>query len=611
MRQPTGISLALALAVVLLDLPSARANEGFPLPPETDRWIQLRTAHFVFYSNAPERRTLDLGRRLERFRAILSRFNKTFAIDPPVTTSIYVFKDDASLTPYKARFNGRPIEMAGLFVGHPDGYYIEVNGGRQDDPLETIYHEYTHHFLENNLHNVPAWFNEGLAECYGTFRADDRKASIGLTQDDHLGFLQQHDLLPLHDLFAITNRSADYNEGERRGVFYAESWALVHYLTWDKPERRPQYIAFLERLSRGEDPDTAFPASFGVPYKTLEFELQNHVRQARFLFTVYPIKELGIDDAVKVDPMKREEVLDRLGDLMAHLDADRAPDAATLFREALRLSPSFAAPQAGLAYLACQAGRYDEAIDLYDKATALDPQNPMTTFHEGQCLTRRSTASAGDLARGLEMFGRTIQLRPGFAESYVAYANTLIETNGNPASAIHLLLAAQKMLPSRIDVIENLAVLYAVKGDDAKARDIVDNALQRMNDREAVQRTRERVRMIEGSRVAPSLAIGPASGEAENAPGAAGAPGSDDPPPLPELHRPETGGVIETLAARQRHVASINRAVERANKGDLKGAIGDLESLQAEVKAADLRDQIATLLEKMRKDLARLQKSHG
>ena len=130
MRQHTGPLGAVALAAALLGALPAHADDAVPLPPETDRWIQVQTAHFDFYSNASERRTLDLGRRLERFRATLSRFNTKFNVDPPVTTAIYVFKDDASLTPYKKRFNGKPIEMSGLFVGHPDGYYIILSPGR-------------------------------------------------------------------------------------------------------------------------------------------------------------------------------------------------------------------------------------------------------------------------------------------------------------------------------------------------------------------------------------------------------------------------------------------------------------------------------------------------
>src|SRR5258705_6509810 len=98
----------LALAAAVLGALTRVGGETSALLPETDAWIQIKTAHFVFYSNTSEKRTLELGRRLERFRAALARFNKKFRIDPPVTTSIYVFKNDLSLTPYKIRFNGRP-----------------------------------------------------------------------------------------------------------------------------------------------------------------------------------------------------------------------------------------------------------------------------------------------------------------------------------------------------------------------------------------------------------------------------------------------------------------------------------------------------------------------
>ena len=228
MRRRAGACIAVAVAVALLGA-ATPGIAGATLPPETDEWIRVKTAHFVLYSNTSERRTMDVGRRLERFRAALARFNRKFVVDPPVVTSLFIFRDDASLAPYKTRFNGRAVEMSGLFVGRADGNYILVNGAKQGDPLEVVYHEYTYHFLGNNLHNIPAWFNEGLAECYGKFRSDDKTASIGLTQNEHVLYLRDHPLIPLHDLFAITEGSAEYNEGDRRGVFYAESWALMHY----------------------------------------------------------------------------------------------------------------------------------------------------------------------------------------------------------------------------------------------------------------------------------------------------------------------------------------------------------------------------------------------
>ncbi len=601
------VSVSLVVLTAALFGPLSRsADTDALIPPENDRWIQVQTAHFTLYSDASERRTLDLGKRLERFRAALSRFNKKFKIDPPVATFIYVFKDDAAMSPYKKRFNGRVVELSGLFAGRPDGYYIVLNGARQDDPLEVIYHEYTHHFLENNLHRVPAWFNEGLAECCSTFKADDKTASIGLTKNEHVLLFREHDLMPLHDLFAITYTSPDYNEGERRGPFYAESWVLMHYLMWDKPERSPQFLAFLDRLSRGEEPDTAFPASFGISYQALENELRVYVRQARFAYTAFKIADLGIDETIKVAPMKREEALNRLGDLLIHLDENRAADAESLFREAQRLAPDSPTAFAGLAYLAQIAGRFDEAVASYDKAIKAGPADPVIYFHLGQCLARRAPASSSsigsggvspDLVRAEDMFGQSIRMRPGFGEAFVEYARIVGERVGDNKAALPLLEAARSLLPSRVDVLENLAVLYARTGNGGRARDLVENVLARMNDPAALESARNRVRLETGRFAARQSASTQPPAAARHAASGfqAGASGGE-----------QTEGSTETQDA---GVAAYNRAVSLANQGDYKGAIATLKRLLIQVKNdEDFRSQVAAFLDRLQKDAARLHK---
>src|SRR5262249_17246711 len=152
----------------------------------------------------------------------------------------------------------------------PDANHIVLNGGSSSDPLHTVYHEFTHYFVASNLADAPLWFNEGLAECYSTFRADDREARIGEPVPEHLAFLRGQPLMPLPDLFAVGYATKDYHEGDRRGLFYAESWALVHYLLWDKPERHPQLVQFLGRLANGAPVAEAFGASFGTTYEKLE-----------------------------------------------------------------------------------------------------------------------------------------------------------------------------------------------------------------------------------------------------------------------------------------------------------------------------------------------------
>ena len=121
---------------------------------------------------------------------------------------------------------------------------------------------YSHFLLGNWVGaSVPVWLREGLAEVYATFQERDggKSAVLGAPDPDHLRLLQNTSLIPLQDLIAVTQMSPIYNEGDRRGVLYAESWALVHYLMYGNKARAPQLTAFLAAVKSGA------PARIGVP----------------------------------------------------------------------------------------------------------------------------------------------------------------------------------------------------------------------------------------------------------------------------------------------------------------------------------------------------------
>lgn len=603
-----------ALAAILLGALALAGGDVLALPAETDSWIRVETAHFTLYSNASERRTVDLGRRLERFRAVLSLFYKKFKIDPPAPTLIYVFKHDASFRPYRTLYNDRFVESAGVFVGWPDGSYIAMNGDPGTDPLDIIYHEYVHQFLNNNLHGIPPWFNEGLAECYSTFQADDKSASIGKTPAEHVLFLRENNLISLRHLFAITHDSPDYNEGTRRGIFYAQSWALVHYFMWDKAERRSQLGAFLDRLSRGEEPDQAFTASFATTYEKLEQELRAHVSGTRFLFNAVKFSDLPLDTSTRVAPMKREEILARLGDLIVHVQPERPSEAEKHYREALKFNPTYASAFTGLAVLNEKAERYDEAVALFEKALAIEPDDPMTCFHFGRCLTRRYGARVNpggddqvppDVARARDLLGKAIKLRPGFAEPYVEFGRTYFGSGGDPSPAIRHLETARQMLPARVDVLSGLAILYAQKGDLARARDLVENGLARMNDLEALEETRRALKAMEAWHARTSRPAAPESSPGEET-GDVDDAGEmlQDLAPLDKVTPEGTTVNVYNL-----WVEKYNKAVARANLRDYKGAIEILEALSKEVTDTELRGQINTFLQTLKRDVARRQKS--
>ena len=69
--------------------------------------------------------------------------------------------------------------------------------------------------------------------------------------------LKNTTLMPLRELKAVDHTSGVYNEGDRRGVFYAESWALMHYLMLGNPIRTTQLRDYLLRVKNRVAPEQA------------------------------------------------------------------------------------------------------------------------------------------------------------------------------------------------------------------------------------------------------------------------------------------------------------------------------------------------------------------
>ena len=97
-------------------------------------------------------------------------------------------------------------------------------------PYDTAFHEYVHLHLKDSLPGAPLWLNEGLAEFYGALQFARGEALLGAPILPYVYLLRSSELLPLTTLFAIDGRSPHYNEQDKSGIFYGQSWALVHYL---------------------------------------------------------------------------------------------------------------------------------------------------------------------------------------------------------------------------------------------------------------------------------------------------------------------------------------------------------------------------------------------
>lgn len=425
-----------------------------PLTSDAE-WLRMRSAHFVAVGDASERTIRDTLQQLEDFRRVLAAVLPAQATRFSVPALVMVFDSDASFAPYRPLYEGRPVEVAGYFMRHPDSNLIALRAVRGRTDLSTIFHEYAHALVANTVGAAPVWASEGIAEFYSTFESSrgGRSALIGAPHKRALLMLQTDTPMPLAQLFAIQHDSRDYNEGDRRSMLYAESWALVHYLTIGNQARRPQWERYLQLLKNGEVGAEAAVKAFGGDLPALERELRQYVR--RFMFQAI---QYEFPAATVAEPLARAERLPQptamsyLGDLLARLD--RPDDARTLLGRALGSSPDNGSLLGVLGLVELRAARLEAAAPLLERAAALAPDDPRAVAGHGRALLlqARSDDQEATYQRARQQLSRALELEPDNAFTALTLASAEMGAGADPARAVALLRQVLASQPEREDV---------------------------------------------------------------------------------------------------------------------------------------------------------------
>lgn len=584
------LHIAAALFAVLA---SGLLSPAEALPRPKEEWIELRTANFTLFSSAGEKDTRRLATDLERLRDALAQLSPGLTLRSPYPTYIFVFRNADAFRPYQRLYKGKPLDSGGYFLSRELGNYVTIDAGQRGDERAIVYHEYLHYVLRNNYTSLPLWLNEGMAEYYSTFQVTDTEARIGLPIPEHVLWLRRNPLIPLTTLFAVNQDSPEYNETSRRGAFYSQSWALVHYLLSGSPERRQQASEYLRLAQAGESPAALFQKAFGTDPAVLERELKTYVKSYLFNYTRAPMQPEA-NFTMEVRPLPRADLLFRLGDLLAHLGDDHRAAAEEHFKAALQAQPEHGPAMAGLGFLREEANRPAEARPLYEKAARLAPDDFLVQFLYGRSLLETEGADALRQARAA--FAKAVALRPEFGEGWARLGYTYQAEKELTAEAVQALETAHKLLPSRSDVAHNLAIAYARTGQRQKAEDLIAKVLVPLGKPEMVENAREALLDEDHSRAEDLI------GDSKLTEALA----------ILEQVRAKTKSDIrrQTLTQRideVRRVLSYNQFVDRfneavalANKGDVKGATAILEPLAEATEDPNQAQKAKDLLNRLR-----------
>ena len=468
---PLAVSLCLVAAVSQHTIVAAK-----------DTWVSVRTKNFFMLGNAGEKDIRKVALKLEQFREVFTRLFPKMKFNTPVPTTVIVFKNDSSYRPFKPRAN-----TAGHFQPGPDVNYIalttEVRGDQ--DPFTIIFHEYTHLLVENTFENAPIWFNEGLAEYYSTFSiTDDQKVVLGRPIGNHVYLLRQNKILPLQTLFEVDYKSPHYNERNKTSIFYAQSWALMHYLLIGKTGKVEQLGKFMELLKLKVPMDRAFQQAFEVPFATMENDLRNYVKQDRYnIVSGHFERKLELDTTTEAATLTEAEAQAYLGDLLLH---SNRKESYTYLEKALQLDPNLGMAHASLGMAYFREGKIKEAHASLERAVSANSKNYLahyyyafTLSHAGPDETPRIVGFSPEVAAKIrEHLQKAITLRPDFPESYNLLAYVSLVTGEGIDDSIASLKQVLSSSPGKHQFTYMLGQLYTRKGDYKAARELLEQVVK-------------------------------------------------------------------------------------------------------------------------------------
>jgi hypothetical protein len=440
-------------------------------------WFETRTGHFNVYSCGTTQEVARVTARLEQFREAYSMLAGAQAVaSPPII--VLAFPDQETMQPFLPLYQGKPANLSAFFRHGSDENLI-VMPLESRVSLEIIFHEYTHLLLRHNDHIWPLWLKEGTAEFYSSFEVvGGQRARIGGPIERHLRLLRKTPLLPLRRLFTVSHDSPDYNERERQGIFYAQSWLLTHYLVFvDKTSHQAHLGQITTLLRQGKSCEHAFTNVLQTSLPVIENGLRHYLERGQFEPTELALRaDISSPRNMFFRTVGPAEVCFVLGDEL--LRCDRAEPAKVLFERALKLSPHSPYGEEGIGLEEAAANHHEAAAVHLQQALKLGSRSYLAHYlyaEEKFNLTAESPnhystmpkEKAAEIRAELE---QSLALMPDFGPAHHLLGFLELVQGENLASAQQHIHKAVQLEPENENYALSLAQVQLRGEDVAGAR---------------------------------------------------------------------------------------------------------------------------------------------
>jgi tetratricopeptide (TPR) repeat protein len=471
-RPFTLASVAGAFCFLVFAVPPAHATSD-----PNQGWVEVRTAHFTVATNAGDKE----GRRIaNQFEQIREMFHTAFAkmrVDPAQPIVILAAKNEATMKlflPEDWAIKGH-LHPAGMYQEGEDKHYVLMRADAEgNNPFHTLYHEYTHALLHLNFSDLPLWLDEGLAEFFGNSTLGSKESYTGTIDRGHLYMLSQSKLLPVETLLQVDHQSPYYNEADRASVFYAESWAVVHYLMLNPDARQKQLLSkFFLALDKSGTQLEAAREAFG-DLKAFDKTIEWYARQTNFQVGLVKSKEAEINYSVR--PLEPAEALALRADFFSH--SHQLALAKPALEQALQLGPNLPFAHEATGYYKYRTDDLPGALAEMQRSIELGAKSFVPFFYRGVLLARGASQSSDANLQAAASLEKAMEMNPQFAPAFEALAEARMESEATRKDAVSPALQAVRLDPSSRQYRLNLANVLIVNNRDAEARIVGQKLLE-------------------------------------------------------------------------------------------------------------------------------------
>jgi hypothetical protein len=272
------------LASVAVPFGSATA-QGRATQADTQGLKVYTTRHFILRSNTPEEYALSLGAKLDEYYDQLSSLLPALLREDVkvVKASVILFERQDDYQRY-ARSNAPQLVNNG---GYYDGATRTIVTYRYNNSLQLYFHEILHavmgevfkdhYFFRYSKANWPIWFDEGLAEYFGSFEMVGKRIRIGARNKTKISYLinalATDTFVSLPELLVAPS---ERYSGASMNLYYAQAWGLVDFLVRNEPYSR-ELARFYAAVKAEADGLASFKHHFGQDLETLDRRWRSHL----------------------------------------------------------------------------------------------------------------------------------------------------------------------------------------------------------------------------------------------------------------------------------------------------------------------------------------------